>query len=306
MPASGRAGLLGVPGLAWIGMRNPWVREKGPGQGEVRGERELVSPRELTPEAKAAIEKVKKALAERQAHRYKPELPFKFIVLGKLQHLHGLIFQWIEGQIYSLLIIEWVFVSYQRSKTITKPQELIAQLIRKARMRLHELAGCDFTCIHLPVKLSEEGRNSPERLTKEMFEHLLQSNDSLQVSLDSYSGQISVHSFSHKLFNEEFHLIPCEESETTQSSHSVHRCIWGFPQIGDEWRNPQTQHWEDDVEFVEGLPQVAELVAMVRVFEKFSEPINLVTNTAYDAEVVSRVEEAVIKDVDNEQLFRLL
>ncbi|KAF4804440.1 hypothetical protein TURU_007908 [Turdus rufiventris] len=161
-----------------------------------KGERELVSPMELTPEAKPAIKK-------------------------------------IEGQRDSLLIIEWVFLSNQRSKTITKPQELIAQLIRKARMRRYELAGCDFTCIHLPVKLSEEGRNSPERLTKEIFEHLLQSNASLQLSLYSYSGQISVHALSHKLFNEEFHLIPHEESETIQGSRSVHGCIRGFPQVSD-------------------------------------------------------------------------
>lgn len=44
-----------------------------------------------------------------------------------------------------------------------------------------------------------------------MFEHLLQSNASLQLSLDSYRGQISVHAPSHKLFNEEFHLIPREK-----------------------------------------------------------------------------------------------
>ncbi|KAF4803660.1 Endogenous retrovirus group K member 11 Pol protein [Turdus rufiventris] len=215
----------------WLGLTN---EDLEPLFNLLKGERELISPRELMPEAKAAIEKVQKALAERQAHRYKPELPFKFIVLGKLPHLHSLIFQWIEGQRDSLLIIEWVFLSHQRSKTITRPQELIAQLIRKARMRLYELAGCDFTCIHLPVKLSEEGRNSPERLTKEMFEHLLQSNASLQLSLDSYSGQISIHAPSYKLFNEEFHLIPHEELETTQSSHSVHRCFWCLPQVGDD------------------------------------------------------------------------
>ncbi|RMC04251.1 hypothetical protein DUI87_19070 [Hirundo rustica rustica] len=72
------------------------------------------------------------------------------------------------------------------------------------------------------------------------------------------------------------------------------------------WRNPQTQHWEADVEFVEGSPQVAELAAMVRAFEKFSEPINLVTDSAYMAGVVSRAEQAVLKEIDNEHLFRLL
>ncbi|RMB92585.1 hypothetical protein DUI87_30894 [Hirundo rustica rustica] len=274
----------------------------------LKGERELVSPRELTPEAKTATEKVQKALSEGQAHRCEPNIPFQFIVLGKLPHLHGLIFQWIEGQRDSLLIIEWVFLSHQRSKTITEPQELIAQLIRKARVRLCKLAGCDFTCIHLPVKLSKEERNSPKRLTKEMFEHLLQSNASLQLSLDSYRGQISVHAPSHKLLNEEFHLIPREKRSRrplkaltvfTDASGASHKSVM-------TWRNPQTQRSEVDVEFVEGSPQVAELAAVVRAFEKFSEPINLVTDSAYMAGVVSRAEQAVLKEIDNEHLFRLL
>ncbi|NXC90627.1 POK18 protein, partial [Cercotrichas coryphoeus] len=170
----------------WLGLTNEDLQ---PLFNLLKGERELVSPRELTPEAKTAIEKVQKTLSERQAHRHQPELPFKFIVLGKLPHLHD-----------PLLITDWVFLSHQRSKTITKPQELIVQLIWKAWMRLRELAGCNFTCIHLPVKL-----------TKEMFEHLFQSNANFQISLDSYTGQISVHTTSHKLFNEEFHLIPFEE-----------------------------------------------------------------------------------------------
>ncbi|RMC20683.1 hypothetical protein DUI87_01535 [Hirundo rustica rustica] len=216
--------------------------------------------------------------------------------------------RWIEGQRGSLLIIEWVFLTHQRSKTITEPQELIAQLIRKARVRLCELAGCDFTCIHLPVKLSKEGRNSPKRLTKEMFEHLLQSNASLQLSLDSYRGQIPVHAPSHKLLNEEFHLIPREKRSRrplkaltvfTDASGASHKSVM-------TWRNPQTQRWEADVEFVEGSPQVAELAAVVRAFEKFSEPINLVTDSAYVAGVVSRAEQAVLKEIDNEHLFRLL
>ncbi|RMC20476.1 hypothetical protein DUI87_01326 [Hirundo rustica rustica] len=289
----------------WLGLTN---EDLDPLFNLLKGERELVSPRVLTPEAKTAIEKVQKALSERQAHRCEPNIPFQFIVLGKLPHLHGLIFQWIEGQRDSLLIIEWVFLSHQRSKTITEPQELIAQLIRKARVRLCELAGCDFTCIHLPVKLSKEGRNSPKRLTKEMFEHLLQSNASLQLSLDSYRGQISVHAPSHKLLNEEFHLIPREKRSRrplkaltvfTDASGASHKSVM-------TWRNPQTQRWEADVEFVEGSPQVAELAAVVRAFEKFSEPINLVTDSAYVAGVVSRAEPAVLKEIDNEHLFRLL
>ncbi|RMC21349.1 hypothetical protein DUI87_02211 [Hirundo rustica rustica] len=134
------------------------------------------------------------------------------------------------------------------------------------------------------------------------------SNASLQLSLDSYRGQISVHALSHKLLNEEFHLIPREKRSQrplksltvfTDASGASHKSVM-------TWRNPQTQRWEADVEFVEGSPQVAELAAVVRAFEKFSEPINLVTDSAYVAGVVSRAEQAVLKEIDNEHLFRLL
>ncbi|RMB97845.1 hypothetical protein DUI87_25702 [Hirundo rustica rustica] len=141
-----------------------------------------------------------------------------------------------------------------------------------------------------------------------MFEHLLQSNASLQLSLDSYRGQLSVHAPSHKLLNEEFHLIPHEKRSRrplraltvfTDASGASHKSVM-------TWRNPQTQRWEADVEFVEGSPQVAELAAVVRAFEKFSEPINLVTDSAYLVGVVSRAEQAVLKEIDNEHLLRLL
>ncbi|TRZ06173.1 hypothetical protein HGM15179_020934 [Zosterops borbonicus] len=100
-----------------------------------------------------------------------------------------------------------------------------------------------------------------------MFEHLLQGNASLQISLDSYRGQISVHAPSHKLFNEEFHLIPHEKRSRkplkaltvfTDASGASHKSVM-------TWRNPQTQHWEADVEFVEGSPQVAELAAVAKL-----------------------------------------
>ncbi|RMC20392.1 hypothetical protein DUI87_01241 [Hirundo rustica rustica] len=110
-------------------------------------------------------------------------------------------------------------------------------------------------------------------------------NANLQLSLDSYSGQISVHAPSHKSFNKEFHLILLEKRSRrplkaltvfTDESGASHKLVM-------TWRNPQTQHWEADVEFVEGSPQVAELAAVMRAFEKFSEQINLVTNSAYVA-----------------------
>ncbi|RMC04205.1 hypothetical protein DUI87_19024 [Hirundo rustica rustica] len=192
----------------------------------------------------------------------------------------------------------WKYLGLQIAAKTIVPQKMEIECNPKTLADLHSLCG----------SLNWEGRNSPKRLTKEMFEHLLQSNASLQLSLDSYRGQISVHAPSHKLLNEEFHLIPREKRSRrplkaltvfTDASGASHKSVM-------TWRNPQTQRWEADVEFVEGSPQVAELAAVVRAFEKFSEPINLVTDSAYVAGVVSRAEQAVLKEIDNEHLFRLL
>ncbi|NXQ23446.1 POK11 protein, partial [Alaudala cheleensis] len=165
-----------------------------------RGE-ELDSPRALTQAAQQTPEKVQLALLSRQAHYF----PLNFVILGKLPHLHGLIFQWDKDQKDPFLITEWVFLDHQLSKSITKPQELMGQLISKARVRKRLLAGCEFTCIHVPIKLSTG------KLTNETLEQLLPENEMLQFTLDGYPGKISIHCPGHKLFNSEFNLIPKEK-----------------------------------------------------------------------------------------------
>ncbi|RMC17352.1 hypothetical protein DUI87_05933 [Hirundo rustica rustica] len=72
------------------------------------------------------------------------------------------------------------------------------------------------------------------------------------------------------------------------------------------WKAPQTQQWEADVAEVEGSPQVAELAAVIRAFERFPEPFNLVTDSAYVAGVVSRAEQAILQEVSNIALYELL
>lgn len=96
----------------------------------------LDSPSALTKEAKTALKKAQSILASQQAHRCHEGPPFLFIILGKLPHLHGLIFQWDTHQRNPLLITELVFLGRQSCKSITRPQELMAQLITNARVHL--------------------------------------------------------------------------------------------------------------------------------------------------------------------------
>lgn len=69
------------------------------------------------------------------------------------------------------------------------------------------------------------------------------------------------------------------------------------------WRDSDTGSWQSDIAFVEGSPQIIELAAVVRVFQKFSSPLNLITGYAYVAGIVSRAEASVLKRVRNYLLF---
>ncbi|NXH27523.1 POK8 protein, partial [Myiagra hebetior] len=262
----------------------------------LRGDDSLDSPRSVTPEAREAIGKVQKALSTRRAHQMEPGLQLRFIVMGQLPHLQGRIFQWDERIKDPLSLLEWLFLPHQLSKSLTTPQELMVQLIRKAKSRIHVLAGCDFACIYMPFKLGD-------------MEFVLQSSECLQFALHSYSGQLSSHHLPHKLFNINFKLVPKLFRSNrplralmvfTNGSGASHRSVL-------TWRNSQTSEWEKYVEVVEGSPQIAELSAMVRAFERFQkEPINIVTDSAYVAGVVERGEQSVLKEVPNPKLYDLL
>ncbi|NXV56867.1 POK11 protein, partial [Molothrus ater] len=232
------------------------------------------------------------------SHRFEPSLPFQFIILGKAPRFHGLIFQWDSQLRDPLLILEWVFTSSQPTETLTTYQEIIAHLRKKARTRLRSLSGCEFECIYLPITLPD-------------FEDLIQTNESLQFALHSYTGQISFRIPKHKLFNPDvtFHLIPKQIQSRkplkaltlfTDGSGSSHKSVV-------TWRDLQTQNWESDTQIVEGSPQIAELAAVVRAFEKFkNEPFNLVTDSAYVAGIAMRAEHALLKEVSNPKLYQLL
>ncbi|NXB94357.1 POK8 protein, partial [Vidua chalybeata] len=252
----------------------------------LRGDGDLASPCELTPAAREALGWVAAALKSRQAHRVVRTLPVNFAVLGKCPHLHGLLFQWDNRASDPLVILEWLFLPHQPSRTIATPAELIATLIMKARHHLRTLAGCDPVCIYLPVTLDQ-------------LDSLLQTNENLLIALDSFPGQISVHYPKHKLFKDVLHLAPrMFKSKTpipgaltvfTDGSGRSHKSVI-------TWKDPDSQKWESDVQLVEGSPQIAELAAVMRAFKKFQQPLNVVTDSAYVAGVAERAEGALLKE----------
>ncbi|NXK70161.1 POK18 protein, partial [Sylvietta virens] len=253
----------------------------------LRGNEDLDSTRTLTPEARDAITEVQEALSSRRAHRFEPSLPFQFVILGEAPRFHGLIFQWDTQLRDPLLILEWIFTSSHPTKTITTFQEIMAQLIKKARARLCSLAGCEFTCIYLPMTGGD-------------LDNLLQTNKNLQYALDSYTGQISVHIPKHKLFKTTPKLV---QSRTPLKSLTVFTDGSGSSQKSViTWKDPKTQNWDPN-----GSSQIAELAAVVQAFEKFKdEPFNLVSDSAYVTGISMRAEHALLKEVSNPRLHQLI
>lgn len=71
----------------------------------------------------------------------------------------------------------------------------MAQLITKAQARLFSLARADLHTIHLSLII-------------ENLNWLLQTSELLQLALDSYPGQLSIHYPKHKRFKLNFSLLP--------------------------------------------------------------------------------------------------
>ncbi|KAF4804967.1 hypothetical protein TURU_003048 [Turdus rufiventris] len=67
-------------------------RSRSPVQPSLLNE-DLDSPHNIMPEAREAITNVQEALSSCQTHRFEPNLPFQFAILGKAPYFHGLIFQ---------------------------------------------------------------------------------------------------------------------------------------------------------------------------------------------------------------------
>lgn len=257
----------------------------------LKGDNDIKSPRSLTTEAYKALENITDALQNRQAHRYVPDKPFFLAVLGETLRLYGLIFQWDSSQKDPLLIIEWVFLPYRSPKTICTSLEIISQIIIKGRARLLSIAGCEFAVIYIPM-------------VKTYFDWAMQKSEDLLYALLDFPGTCSIHYPTHKLIKaklcyREKPLISEEPLNAitlfTDGSGQTHNSVIA-------WLDKNTKAWKQDVQKVEGSPQIVELAAVVRAFQLFPEPFNLITDSSYVANIVERIEGSVLKDVNNDKL----
>ncbi|RMC03244.1 hypothetical protein DUI87_20438 [Hirundo rustica rustica] len=156
--------------------------------------------------------------------------------------------------------------------------------------------GCGSRKDHTPVQCED-------------FDWSFANSVSLQNALENFSGQIAYHLPSHKLLHvakfTEISLQPKISQEPVQGptiftdgSGRTGKAIVTW-RDGSEW---QVLEGHDD-----GSAQLVELRAAVMAFQRFSQqPFNLVTDSAYVADIAQRLGHSVLKDDSNAALFHLL
>ena len=143
---------------------------------------------------------------------------------------------------------------------------MTAQIIIKARTRLLTMAGKDFSVIYVPLK-------------KQYFDWANQKSQDLAIALLDYTGICTIHYPSHRMLKAKvsFREKPKISEEPlegitvfTDGSGKTHKSVI-------TWQNSATGEWESNVKIVQRSPQIVELAAVVRVFELFQQPLNLIT-----------------------------
>ncbi|RMC21814.1 hypothetical protein DUI87_02683 [Hirundo rustica rustica] len=249
-----------------------------------------------TPEARKVLEEVQQAVSACQVYHIEPSIDVILFITTPDLHPTDIISQWNDDWTDPLHILEWVFLPHQPHKTVTALFELIVRLIIKCQQRCLQLMGADPSKIILPVQ-------------REEFDWSYMNNVLLQSALEGFSGQITYHLPSHKLLqvakNTQFSLRPKNSQEPVQGptvftdgSGKTGKAIVTW-QDGSEWQVLESHE--------DGSAQLVELRAAVMAFEKFSqEPFNLITDSAYVADIAQRLSCSVLKEVSNPALFDLL
>ncbi|NXD46770.1 POK11 protein, partial [Copsychus sechellarum] len=273
--------LLGV-----IGWLRPYLglttQQLSPLFDILKGDSQLNSPRTMTPEARQVLQQVQHALSTRQAHRVDPSIAITVFITAPDLHPTGIIGQWNDTWSDPLHVVEWVFLPHQLKKT--------------AATQCVQLIAADPARIVIPVE-------------REFFEGGFVNSVPLQSALLDFTGQIAYHLPSHKLL----HMAKTLKLSLRPKHSQVP--VQG-PTVftdGSGKTGKAIVTWEDESGWQSleghetGSAQIVELKAVTMAFQQFSQvPLNLVTDSAYVADITQRLDCSLLKEVDNADLFRLL
>lgn len=97
------------------------------------------------------------------------------------------LFQWFANDKDPLRVLEWLFLPHTVVKTVWTVNDMFLYLIIKGRERLQTLNSQDPHIIYIPA-------------SKYNLSWLLSEDTNFQIALADFSGQLSIHYPSHRLW----------------------------------------------------------------------------------------------------------
>ena len=257
--------------------------------------------RTMGPRQKQALEVIQNKIISSHASRIRSEQPLTLMLINSAhthQHPFPILMQWVPGE-NPLRILEWIFLSIRPKKTVTTRIELLSQLIIQGRNRCVEIAGCEPQTILVP-------------LMQEYMEWLIRTSIEFQIVISNFPGTVDDNYPSHKLMPllsgmifEEWPIqsnIPLEGitvfTDAGKSSKKA-ACTWERP--------PGIRHHQVIEGDLQDSLQTLELKAVVWALAQWNmQPVNIVSDSLYVVGVGTRLERAMLKEVSNRHLYRML
>ncbi|KAL6055503.1 hypothetical protein STEG23_020485, partial [Scotinomys teguina] len=241
-------------------------------EDQIEGDKDLNSPRELTPEAEKELALVEKKVQDGHVDRVDPKLDCILVILPSRHSPTGILMQRED------IILEWIFLPNKQSKKLKTYVEKISDLILKGKLRLRQLAGIDPAEIVVP-------------LTKEEIEKLWAESEPWQRACSNFWGEIN------------------SKYPKSDRIELIKRADWILPRIvretpisgvrtfyTDANKQGKAGYKSEDLSKVVQSPynsvQKSELYAILLVLMDFSEPLNIVTDSQYAERVVLHIETA--------------
>ena len=117
----------------------------------LKGDNDINVPRQLTKEAKTALSHIEGELMKQQCHRQAEGLPIQLYLCNQDPQPLALVADWDPNAPDPLLLLEWVFLPHQPTKTLATRVEMFAALIKRGRERIVEIAGIEPETIIIPI-----------------------------------------------------------------------------------------------------------------------------------------------------------
>lgn len=181
---------------------------------ELLGDMDINAPQKMINVSRVALSNVEEKISAQQCQRHMENLPIQFYICNQNPQPLAIIAQWdpaaanpIVTRNLKLLLLEWLFLPHQPTKTFTTCIEMFAALIKKGREHIIEIAG-------------EEPKSIVILILKDYLNWYLQNSIELQAALLGFDGQLDIHLPSHKMFT--FYNKAQLEVKPLYRWHSVH------------------------------------------------------------------------------------